>query len=238
MAASALYLEPPLGDPEDGPPRRRRSGLSFGAVVAIVVALLAALLALTLLRGATISQHRSDMKTTRVVLPPPPPPPPPPQIKQVKPPEPKPTPLEQPADAPPPPDAPAPSAPAAPGADALTAREGAGPSSYGLAIGDGSGTRAGGKVGGFGGFNRAAYASYLEGEIRRALEADKALRSSALKAKARVWIDAAGQVTRVEVDGAERGAAIRAALLGRSVRAPDPSVAMPVALSLDIRRAG
>ncbi|WP_165187863.1 TonB-dependent receptor [Caulobacter soli] len=234
MAASAFYLEPE--EPEDGS-RRRRSGLSFGAVVAIAVAVLAAFLALTLLRGTTISERHSDMKTTRVVLPPPPPPPPP-EVKQVKPPEPKPTPLEQPADTPPPPSAPAPAAPAAPGADALTAREGAGPSSYGLAIGDGSGSRAGGKVGGFGGFNRAAYASYLEGEIKRAMEADKALRSAALKAKARVWIDASGKITRVEVDGSERAETIRAALVGRAVRPPDPSVAMPVALSLDIRRAG
>ena len=229
-------------DPEDGPQdprgrRRRRSGLSFGAVLALGAAVLAAFLALTLLRGATISEHRSDMKTTRVVLPPPPVPPPPPK-PEVKPPEPKPTPLDQPTDAPPPPTPSAPAPAAAPGADALTAREGAGPSSYGLAIGDGSGSRAGGKVGGFGGFNRAAYASYLEGEIKRAMEADKALRSTALKAKARVWIDAGGKITRVEVDGSERAETIRAALVGRSVRPPDPSVGMPVALSLDIRRAG
>ncbi len=223
---------------DDPPPPRRRSGLSFGAVVAIAVAVLAALLALTLLRGATVREHRGDMKTTRVVLPPPPPIPPPPPKPDVKPPEPKPTPLEQPTDAPPPPSAPAPAAPAAPGADALTAREGAGPSSYGLAIGDGSGSRGGGRVGSFGGVNRAAYASYLEGEFRRAWESDKALRSSALKARVRVWIDASGKITRVEADGSERAQAIQAALIGRTVRAPDPSVAMPVALSLDIRRTG
>src|SRR3546814_19309599 len=71
-------------------------------------------------------------------------------------------PVEEPTDSPPPPT---PQAQPAPGNDALTAREGAGPSNYGLTIGDGSGSRIGGQVGsGLGGFNRAAYASYLEGE--------------------------------------------------------------------------
>jgi periplasmic protein TonB len=120
----------------------------------------------------------------------------------------------------------------------LTAREGAGPSSYGLAVGNGSGSRIGGTPGGgLGGFNRAAYAAYLEGEIKRALEASK-LRTAALKARARVWIDAAGTITQVEASGLDKAELIRAALIGRSVRPPDPSLAMPVALALDFRRGG
>lgn len=214
---------------------RRSTGLLIGGGVTGL-----ALIALFLWPSQQISQRPHDMKTTRVVLPPPPPPPPPPEPKPIEQPA-EPViapPIEQPQDTPPPPDQ-ANSDPT-PGDSALTAREGAGPSNYGLAVGDGGGTRIGGRPGGsgFGGFNRAAYASYLQGEIRRAVEADRDLRSSVLRTGVRVWIDSAGRITRVEAANSDKDAAIRKVLLGRSVRPPDASLAMPVSLSLDIRRGG
>jgi protein TonB len=219
--------------------RRRRHGRGgFNWPLAGVIVLVAVIAAIFLLRGQTITERPGEEKITRVVLPPPPPPPPPPEVKpEEKPPEPKAMPIEQPVtDTPPPPT---PQADSAPGDDALSAREGAGPSSYGLAIGDGSGSRIANTSGrGIGGFNRAAYASYLEGEIRRALESNRTLRAASLRARARVWIDANGRITRVEVMGSDRADDVREALVGRSVRPPDASLAMPVALSLDIRRAG
>ncbi len=61
-----------------------------------------------------------------------------------------------------------------------------------------------------------------------------------LRARARLWIDASGKITRVEIGdagtGGEQAEAIRAALAGRTVRAPDASLAMPVQLSLELRR--
>jgi len=97
----------------------------------------------------------------------------------------------------------------------------------------------GGRIGNaLAGFNRAGYGAYLEGEVRRALEADKDLRTAALRARIRAWIDTSGRVTRVEVSNTDKADAIRAALTGLAVRAPDPSLAMPVNMSLDMRRPG
>ena len=89
-----------------------------------------------------------------------------------------------------------------------------------------------------GGFNRAAYASYLEGEFRRAWEADPKLRVAALRAHVRIWIDPKGKITRVDASGSDQADEIRVALVGRTVRPPDPTLAMPVSLDLDMRRPG
>jgi len=231
--AAASFMVPPS--------RRRKSPITFGRVLAVVGVGLVIAVAYNMLTWQAVSDRPNEMKTTAVILPPPPPPPPPPPKEQVEQP-PEPTiapPIEQPLDTPPPPDA---NNDPVPGDNALTAREGAGPSNYGLGRGDGSGTqiggRPGGTAGGFGGFNRAAYASYLQGEIKRAIEADRELKSTTLRASVRLWIDTAGRIVRVEIANSDKVAAIREALVGRSVRPPDSSLAMPVSLSLDIRRGG
>ncbi len=115
----------------------------------------------------------------------------------------------------------------------------AGGDAFNIGAGSGSGMRGGGAVGsGIGGFNRAAYASYLESEFRRAVSSEPKLRTAVLRAHARVWIDKAGRITRVDAGGSEHAGDIEQALTGRTVRAPDASVGMPVAISLEFRRNG
>ena len=174
------------------------------------------------------------------VTPPPPPPPPP----EVKPPEPKPEevppqPVHQPTPSPQPPS-PSPQAAASPGqAMSINGPAQAGGDAFNIGSGPGGGMNGSGRIGsGLGGFNRAAYAAYLEGEFRRAWESDKTLRGAALHAKVRVWIEPGGKIARVQVEGGSHADLVEAALVGRAVRPPDPSLAMPVNLALDLRRPG
>jgi len=191
---------------------------------------------------ATVARKAAEDSVLIPVVPPPPPPPPP----QVKPPEPKPDevppPQNQPAPQPTPPEpTPSPAAPT-PSAGQAVSIDGAaqaGGDAFSIGAGSGGGMRGGGAIGsGLGGFNRAAYATYLEGELRRALEGEKGLRMAVLRAHARVWINAAGKISRVDVADTEKASDIQAALVGRAVRPPDPGLQMPVALSLDFRRSG
>lgn len=187
---------------------------------------------------ATVTRKAAEDSVLIPVVPPPPPPPPP----EVKPPEPKPDevppPQNQPKPTPQPPN-PQPQA-ATPSQGQAVSIDGpaqAGGDAFNIGSGSGSGMRGGGAIGNaLGGFNRAAYTSYLEGEFQRAWQAEKQLRTAALSARVRVWIDRTGRVTRVEATGTDMADAIRDALVGRSVRPPDPALGMPVALSLDIRR--
>lgn len=174
------------------------------------------------------------------VVPPPPPPPPPEQPKPEPKPEevpPQPTPQAQPT-----PQTPSPQPQAAPSQGQAVSIDGpaqAGGDAFNIGAGSGGGMRGAGPIGNaLGGFNRAAYTSYLEGEFRKAWESDPRLRNASLRAHVRIWIDAKGQITRVDATGSDQADAIRQALAGRTVRPPDPSLAMPVSLSLDIRRPG
>jgi type IV secretory pathway VirB10-like protein len=206
----------------------------------------AALLALVFgIWWASTQQSTMTRKTAEdsVLIPivPPPPPPPPPEVKpEPKPEEVPPPPVNQPQ---PTPQQPSPQQQAAtPSQGQAVSIDGpaqAGSDGFNIGSGSGSGMRGAGAVGsGLGGFNRAAYASYLEGEFRRALEASKTLRTASLRARARVWIDPSGRITRAEISNTDRADDIRAALVGRTVRPPDPSLTMPVSLSLDVRRSG
>lgn len=176
------------------------------------------------------------------IMPPPPPPPPPEEVKPEPKPEEVPQPVNQPQPTPeqqnPQPQAPTPSAGQAVSIDGPAQ---AGGDAFNIGSGPGGGfTGTGRPASGIGGFNRAAYTSYLEGEFRRAMEADRTLRNASLRARVRVWIESSGRIGRVEVTGVDgdKADAIRASLAGRTVRPPDPSLAMPVGLSLDIRRGG
>ena len=190
---------------------------------------------------ATVARKAAEDSVLIPVVPPPPPPPPPPeQVKPEKPEEVPPQPVNQPQPTPQPPS-PQPQA-AAPSQGQAVSIDGpaqAGGDAFNIGSGPGGGMRGGGPIGsGLGGFNRAAYATYLDGEIRRAVAAEPSLRMAVLRAKARIWIDKAGKITRVEVGNSEKADAIRDALTGRTVRAPDPGLGMPVALSLEFRRGG
>lgn len=117
----------------------------------------------------------------------------------------------------------------------------AGSDAFGIGAGDGSGSRGGGGAGGGGGmgrFNRGAYAAYLRTEIARLVRGDATLRAQTLRVKARIWIDAAGRVTRAEIGDMPNRDKLKALLTGRVVRVPDASLEMPVIFTLDISRAG
>lgn len=237
MAAS--LSPPPLGGADTSYRVRRPIGPRLLGAVG-----LAAILA-----GIWWAAHQQSTVTRKaaedsVLIPvtPPPPPPPPPEVKpEPKPQEvpPQPTPNQpQPANQPPTPQ-PQSAAPSAGQAVAIDGPPQAGGDGFNIGSGSGGGMRGAGGIGNaLGGFNRAAYATYLEGEIRRAVEASKDLRTAALRARARVWIDPSGRVSRIELGDIDKAAAIRAALTGRTLRAPDPSLAMPVVLDLDLRRPG
>jgi len=189
----------------------------------------------------TVTRKTAEDSVLIPVVPPPPPPPPPPEPPkpEVKPEEVPPQPENQPRPTPQPPNPSPQAAPSQGQAVSINGPAQAGGDAFNIGSGTGGGMRGGGAIGNaLGGFNRAAYASYLEGEFRRAWEADKTLRTAALRAHVRVWIDASGRITRVEATGSDMADTIQNALVGHSVRPPDPSLGMPVALSLDIRRSG
>jgi len=188
----------------------------------------------------TITRKSAEDSVLIPVVPPPPPPPPP----EVKPPEPKPDEVPPPQNQPQPtPQQPTPAQPqSAPSPGQAVSIDGpaqAGGDAFNIGSGSGGGMKGGGAIGNaLGGFNRAAYATYLEGEVRRAVSGEPALRTAVLKARARLWIDGNGRITRVEIGDTDKADAIREALAGRTVRAPDPSLPMPVALSVEFRRGG
>lgn len=131
------------------------------------------------------------------------------------------------------------SAPAAPGnAVSVDGPAQAGSDAFNIGSGPGGGMVGSGRPGGGGmaGFNRAAYGAYLRGEIQRAIENDREMRRDDLRARARIWIDSSGRVTRAELAGA-KAAQFRALLVGRTFRAPDPTLPMPVSIAVEIRSA-
>lgn len=228
----------PTPDPAAWPTRRPLGGRLLGG--AAVIALIAGIWWASTQQTTMTRQSAEDSVLIPVVPPPPPPPPPPEQVK----PEPKPdeVPPPTPNQPQPTPQPPSPTPQAAPSPGQAVSIDGpaqAGGDAFNIGSGNGGGMRGGGAIGtGLGGFNRAAYSSYLEGEIRRAVSGEPSLRTAILRAKARLWIDAAGRITRVEVGDTDKAAAIRDALTGRTVRAPDASLAMPVNLDVEFRRGG
>lgn len=190
---------------------------------------------------STVTRKSAEDSVLIPVITPPPPPPPPEQPKLIeKPEEVPPQPVNQPQPTPQQPS-PQPQAatPSQGQAVSINGPAQAGGDAFNIGSGPGGGMRGGGPIGtGIGGFNRAAYASYLEGEIRRVVSSEPSLRMAVLRANVRLWIDPSGKITRVEIGNSDKADAIRDALVGRSVRAPDASLAMPVQLSLELRRGG
>ncbi len=228
----------PLPDMADYRIRRPLTGRVMAGVA--VVAILAGIWWASTQQSTVTRKAAEDSVLIPVVAPPPPPPPPPEPKPVEKPEEVPPQPVNQPQPTPQPPN-PSPQAAPSPGqAVSINGPAQAGGDAFNIGSGSGGGMKGGGLAGtgGIGGFNRAAYASYLEGEFRRALEANKELRTAALKAQIRAWIDPSGHITRVEVSNTDKPDVVRDALTGLSVRVPDPSLAMPVNMSLDVRRSG
>ncbi|MGL3823101.1 TonB-dependent receptor [Sphingopyxis sp. R3-92] len=226
-----------LGGPDGGGPRRRKSSVTFGPILAVMGVGLVVAIAWNMLSRQSVSDRPAEMKTTQVILPPPPPPPPPPPKEQVEqPPEPKlAEPLDQPMDTPPPPDQ---SSDPTPGDSALSAREGAGPSNYGLAVGNGGGTRIGGRPGG-GDDAYRAYANVALGCVRSAAQRDRELSRGRYNASLAVTMSPDGRFTQVRVSGVDDrlAAQIRAVLAGASCKAP-PAGLPVMRLELSTRSGG
>jgi TonB family protein len=177
------------------------------------------------------TEHRAIRTVTRVTLPPPPPPPPPPHkppepdkvVEQPKMQEPK-TVENKPAKTPPKPQQP----PASP----LTAEAGAGSNPYGLAVGDGSGD----VIGGGGGSQGYLYYSRLvSADVQAALRQDDKLRYTKFVAELRIWLDATGKVTRVQLAASSGDpvidAAVTRSLSGLSMHeAPPKDMPQPIRL--------
>ena len=146
--------------------------------------------------GMLKTERHAIQTVTRITLPPPPPPPPPPP----RPPEPEKvveTPKMQEPKVVDKPPVKAPPKPQQPPASPLTAEAGAGSNPYGLAVGDGSGNIVGG-----GGDGRATYLSYgriVSENVQAALRRDDKLRFAKFTAELRIWLDAGGKVTRVQL---------------------------------------
>ncbi|MCP5996071.1 hypothetical protein NL385_28435, partial [Klebsiella pneumoniae] len=71
MAAASLMM------PGGNGPRRRKSPITFGRVIAVVGIGLVVAIAYNMLSWQSVTDRPNEMKTTQVILPPPPPPPPP-----------------------------------------------------------------------------------------------------------------------------------------------------------------
>jgi periplasmic protein TonB len=161
--------------------------LAFGAVGALIYAL--------------AHQHvsapvHSVTTITRVLLPPPPPPPPkPPEPKKVEE-QPKlatPRPIDKPIEKPQVKPVQAP--PRSP----LTAEAGTGPNPYGLQVGNGSGDVIGGTASGGGSEGWQLYAGTIRSEVQSALRRDDKTRFGRWQVAVRIWLSAAGTVTRADI---------------------------------------
>lgn len=231
--ASATY------DPDGGWGRWARL-----AIPAVILALVGWAVWIFAHQEAGVTREEARVSTLIPVQEPPPPPPP-----QVKPPEPKPveTPVPQPTPQPPQPQPQAQPQPSQPttGQNAVTENGPAQAGSDAFNIGAGSGGGGRGQ-GGAGGFVETAgiYGQYARGPMTQAIHADELLRGKSFAAEARLWFDAAGRITRVEVTRGSGTAAydaeIRRVLLAlRGLRAPSSTALgqMPIRFSIDERSA-
>lgn len=100
----------------------------------------------------------------------------------------------------PPPEA---KAPDTPPSDLTTNLKGDGPNNFGLAAGNGR--SGGGSIGGTGGTGRGSkfgwYASGVQAVISDALKRHPATRNASFSVKVRLWPDAGGLITRVQLVG-------------------------------------
>lgn len=208
-------------EPEEKTGWARRAGrVLFGA--ALIGGLGAAVWFMA--AGMFTTEKHAVQTVTRITLPPPPPPPPPPPKplepeKVVEAPK-----IQEPKIADKKPDK-APPKPQAPPASPLTAEAGSGPNPYGLTVGDGSGNSG---TGG-GGPGTAAYTNYgriVSSDVQSALGRDSTLHTAKFSAELKLWLDAAGKVTRVQLAASSGDPAIDQAvtrsLSGLAMREPPP----------------
>jgi len=164
-------------------------------------------------------------------LPPPPPPPPPPKT----PPPPKEQKLVEikPKDMQPPKPAPSP-APSAPGPKA-------GPASDDGTQPGGGGGNGNGDIGGDGGTELGYYAGQVATQIRGVLTSNPKLSKASFKARAHIYIDSSGRITRITLSQSDDDPAVDAeikgdALVGLMVGIPPQGATMPLVLKLNGKR--
>ena len=215
---------------ESGRPWWRRLGLP-AAVGGLFIALLAGGV-IMMLSGDKEPPRKVNELTVTMILPPPPPPPPPPPEQQPEQKVVEQTPVKQeiieekavdiPKEAPP--DIANDAAP--------------GPPDLGLPTGPGSNLsgsgRGGGGGGGGGGSRFGWYASIVQAQIEAALRANARTRHAVMRIQVRLWPDATGHISRVQLasstGNAELDAVIRDQVLGgMQLREPPPKdMPMPI----------
>lgn len=235
----------------------RTQGLALGAGAVLLA--LAVLGVRWVLHAQRAPPPRKAMQLTVVTVQPTPPPPRPPPPPQVTPPKVEDTPqttrVELKATDLPPPEAPRPAsdpAPAAGGRLALAA-EGDGPGDAfnlagnpggrGLLSGGGLGDGTGEGLGQGGTGNRFAwYYAKLASEIEDALRRDKVLSSASARVEVRIWSDATGRISRVQLLRSTGDPRVDAAIQGivgiRLREAPPAEIPMPMIARLTARRPG
>ena len=179
-------------------------------------------------------------ETITITLPPPPPPPPPPKVEPPPPkdePQPKEEMIEQEpvAEDEPPPEA-APEAP--PGEDLSTGITGGNGPDMGLSRGNGNG-RIGGTNGKHGSGSRFGwYAAKVQSSIADALRSNSVTRTANGRLDVRIWPDANGRITRVQLVESTGNAAVNQAIKNQvltGLQLPQaPPADMPVPITIRI----
>ena len=139
----------------------------------------------------------------------------------------------KPKDQQPPKPTPSPS-PAAPGPKASGP-----PSDEG--IGGGGGNGSGGDIGGDSGTVFGYYARQVGDQLRSALSSNPKTSKASFKARAHIYIDSTGRITRVTISHSDDDPSVDAAikgeaLVGQMVGVPPQGLPMPIVMSLDGKR--
>lgn len=237
-------------DAVSNPWRTRAIPLAVGIAVVTIIAVVIKYFP----SGDEMPPPRRIQEVTVVKLvPPPPPPPPPPKPREEKMIEQTPvkqefreeTPVETPKDAPRPKDAPKSDEPP-PGPLALDAKAtgpgdsfnlGGKPGGHGLIGGGGGGGNGGG-----GGSRWGWYASIVQQQLESALRTNAKTRNVVMQLQVRMWVDASGRISRVQLVSStgnpEIDSAIRNEVLpGITFREPPPKdMPMPVVARISARR--
>lgn len=191
-----------------------------------------------------MSGIRREAPKIPMIIPLPPPPPPPP-IPKEKPPEPEKIVEPKPESEPKPADQPKPEEKAPVPADDLAkpmqmdADAQAGTDGFNISAGSGGGMSG---SGGGGGVGNATYGQYLSHAFARILSENEALRLLSYRLEVNLWLNEAGQVTRVELikssGNDDTDAKVIAALRGVPAleHKPPKSLSLPVRMSLQGRR--
>jgi TonB family protein len=206
------------------------------AYAGVFIILLASIMAFIMLHSSKPEPARIPPPVTMVVIQPPKPPPPPPPLPQPKTivqpkmatPVAKPVIPNQPAK-------PAPPKPSSAPALGTSLKSNGTSNAFDLSgNGSGNGIIGGSGTGGGGG---GSYGDAVSYQIQQALQKNAVTRHAAAGLVVRIWVDASGTITRVELEkssgNAEMDDAIQNKVLsGMQLNAPPPGTQMPIEMSL------